>query len=332
MYDIITIGDCANDVFLKPHEASVSRSQSCPHMGKRNGCTPLLCLNFGEKIVVDEVHYDIGGSACNVAVGTSRLGNNTAIFGSIGEDLAGERVIARLESENISQNYLKKYKNSETSFSTIITYKGERTILVYHGLKDYAKLKLPHSIKAKWLYISPLGNGYQNIYKKTIAIASERNVKVVINPGIIQIKGQDSSFKSLLRVTEILFVNREEALELIKAPGFLKEKELLQKVSNLGPKIVVITDGKNGAYATDGQLFLGIKSLNIESIDSTGAGDAFSSGFLSAYLQQKELDDCLKWGIINSVSVIEKIGAQTGLLNLENLHKDLKAAPGIYRF
>ncbi len=332
MYDIITIGDCANDVFLKPHEASVSRSQFCPHAGRKNSCTPLLCLNFGEKIVVDEVHYDIGGSACNVAVGMSRLGYNSAILGSLGEDLAGERVTSRLKYEGVSQYYLKQYAKSETSFSTIITYKGERTILVYHGLKDYSKLNLPKNIKSKWLYISPLGKNYQNIYKKATSLASEKNVHIAINPGIIQIKDHDFSLKSLLRVTEILFVNREEALELVGAPGYLKEKELLQKVSGLGPKIVVITDGKQGAYATDGGMFYGIKSLNVESIDSTGAGDAFSSGFLSAYLHKTDLDDCLKWGIINSVSVIEQIGAQTGLLSKTALEKDLKAVPAIYRF
>lgn len=332
MYDIITIGDCANDVFLKPHEASIMRNQSCPHMGTSGCCPPLLCLNFGEKIVVDEVHHDIGGSACNVAVGMSRLGYKTAILGALGDDLAGEKVAARLIQENISQNYLKKYQKQETSFSTIITYKGERTILVYHGLKDYSKLNLPKNVKSKWLYISPLGNNYENIYKKTVNLASEKNINIAINPGIIQIKGQNSSFKSLLRVTNILFVNKEEALEMIKAPGNLSEKELLTKVVNLGPKIVVITNGKHGAYASDGHIYYGIKSLNIESIDSTGAGDAFSAGFLAAHLQKLEIDDCLKWGIINSVSVIEKIGAQTGLLSKATLEKDLKAVPAIYRF
>ena len=328
-YDAITIGDATNDIFMKPHEASLIASPQCPPQGVCD--LSMICWGFGEKITVDEIYYDVGGSACNVAVGLSRLGYQTGIITALGDDLFAQRIQQQLKKEKVFSNYIKILKNIDTSFSVIITYRGERTILVYHGLDDYSRLSIPRSLKTKWLYIGPLGNNYQPLYQRIISLVSERTISLALNPGAIQIKDNDPSLQSLLRVTKVLFLNKEEAINLLRMPGLPQIKELLIKLKDLGPKIVVVTDGKHGAYAVEENNFYHIPIFSVQKIDVTGAGDAFSSGFLASYIKEERIEKALCWGVINSAWVVKYRGAQSGLLKLSRLRKNLSTAPKIYK-
>lgn len=329
MYDVITIGDGTNDIFLKPHEASLVNSPECPQKGACD--KSLICWDLGEKIIVDSVFYDVGGSACNVAVGLSRLGLKTAIICALGKDMGGERVEKKLAKEKVSREHIKILRDIETSFSVIINYKSDRTILVYHGLEDYSRLIIPNSVKTKWFYTGPLGKNYESVYNKLTSLISEKNISLAFNPGAIQIRDNSTKLKSLLRISKVLFLNREEAQDLLKIPKIPEVKDLLIKLKELGPEIVVITDGKNGAYAAEQNEYWYIPALKTDVLDSTGAGDAFSAGFLACYINKGNVKDALKWGIINSTSAIEKLGAQTGSLKSSQLKKDLVAAPNLYK-
>lgn len=326
MFDIITIGDGTNDIFLRPHDASLMDAPSCPKGGV---CQKhLICWNYGEKIAIDKVFNDVGGSACNVAVGLSKLGCKSAMISVLGNDSAGEKVAARLVQEGVDATHIKTSTKIQTSFSVIINYKTDRTILVYHGLDDYSKLPIPKKVNSAWVYVSPLGNNYQSVYKKLITQASEKNLNIALNPGSHQIKDQDPIFKSLLRVTKILFVNKEEAEELVNLNTNQNlEKVLLEGLKKMGPELIIMTDGPRGAYLCDGKNYLKIKAINSEVVDSTGAGDAFSSGFLANYIKSQDIYESLRWGIVNSTFVIEKIGGQTGLLSETKIKKNLKFAP-----
>ena len=121
----------------------------------------------------------------------------------------------------------------------------------------------------------------------------------------------------MLLYTDILIVNREEAEQLV---GKDKDIKLLaEKLLKAGPEIVAITDGPCGAYAATAEEFLFAPPMPIKPISTTGAGDAFSSGFMAALIKNKKLKDALMWGIFNSSSVIQHFGAQTGLLSSRDL-------------
>lgn len=329
MFDVVTVGHSTSDIFLHPEDTSLVRSPSC---APDKVChKSLICWNYGEKINIEDVHYDIGGSACNVAVGMSRLGFKTALITALGKDSDAERIEDKLLSEKVANNFLKKFSDCKTSFSVIITYRGERTILVHHGLSDYSKLNIPKNLSTKWLYVGPLGNNYGPLYSKIVGLVSQKNICLALNPGVIQLEDLDHSLKSILRVTKILFLNKEEAINLVRPQNVLESKDLLIKTLQLGPEVVVITDGKNGAIAGTQKEVWQISSLETDARDSTGAGDAFSSGFLASYINTQDVKESLKWGIINSTSVIEHIGAQSGLLKMSKLKHDLVAAPNLYK-
>lgn len=324
MYDIVTIGDCVSDLFICP---SVDQVESF-----RNKFREVqLCFEHGSKISVDEVHYDIGGSACNVAVGLSRLGCQTALIGAVGADQEGEKIKERLGKESVEIKFLKTFPKNQTNFSVIIVYKGERTVLVYRGLKDYSLLKIPQSLRSKWLYIGPVANSFEPNYKNIISLVSEKNIRLAINPGHRQIEEGREKLKKLIYISSVLILNRKEATDLSKISGFSTVKDLLKRLKSLGAEIVVITDGTKGAYATDGESSYGIKAYSKERIDATGAGDSFSSGFLAYYMKNNDLKEALRWGIMNASEVVMSYGAQNNLPHLNKLQKLIDKAPDVYK-
>ena len=99
-------------------------------------------------------------------------------------------------------------------------------------------------------------------------------------------------------------------------------KELLTKIHTLGPKIIVLTDGKRGSYALDDKGDFHHQGIHEgEVVERTGAGDAYTSGFLAASLYGLSLPIAMEWGSWNATGVVSKIGAQAGLLTKEEMEK-----------
>lgn len=305
-FDVTCIGSAKIDSFLTLHEAN-------KHLRLLEE-TNELCIKFGEKIEVEKAEILLGGNAANVSVGTSRLGLNTAIFAEIGKDEFAQKIINTLAKENVNTSNIQQKEGQQSSFSTILNYKGERTIFSEN-------VKMLHdfnfeNVSIKWVYLTSLGEEWKNAYQKTVELVKQTGCCLAFNPGTLQIESGKNGIENVLLVTNLLFVNKEEAEDLLGYPHGQKNiEEMITNLQKLGPKIVVITDGKNGSLAIDnkGNIF---KKDIIETkvVEKTGAGDAYSSGFLSALINNKPIEDAMTWGTKNSASVIGKVGAQAGLL------------------
>lgn len=323
-FDFITIGDAFEDVFVLPEEAKIRHDNSFS-----SGMS--ISFELGDKIPLDQVDYEIGGSACNVAVGLSRLGLTTSLISILGDDTPAKKIKERLEDEEVVSSNLITDKKMQTNFSVIFRTNQGRTIFIYRGLKDYEKLRIKKGIKTKWIFLAPTGEGTEDLEKDIVAKVSEEGTKLSWNPGALQIKKGANSSKNLLKNCSVIFLNREEALEFVNFPVRPNEQELMKKISLFGPKIVVITSGKKGAKAYDGKIFYSVNSLDVTRVDSTGAGDSFSTGFLAkifnsdidfSNINSEIVSEALRWGILNSNSVITKVGAQPGLLKLSEIEKE----------
>jgi len=328
-YDIVTIGDAFEDVFVFPSDLHVKRDKN---FSGGYG----VSFELGEKIPLKEVSYDVGGSACNASIGFCRIGLDASLITIIGQDTPAEKISARLSSESVDLSNIKVDKKMKTNFSTIFSLPEGRTIFTYHGLKDYNQLRIKKNIHSKWFFLAPIGDGTEELEKDLIAKVSEENSFLAWNPGSLQIKKGASRFRNLLKNTSVLFLNREEALKFIDYPVRPSEEEMLKKLFSLGPKLVVITNGDKGAKAYDGKSIYHANSLeNLKMVDATGAGDSFAVGVISNLFLcdwSKEPDpECisgaLKWGIVNSSSVIGHVGAQKGLLNKSQIEKELAGNP-----
>jgi len=311
-FDIVCVGDAKIDIFLTLH-------QTKDHLRYAED-TNEICMKFGEKIVIDKAEILLGGDAANVAVGTSRLGLDSALVAEIGKDEFAQKIVSTLKNEKVNIENISKTEGQQSSFSTIINYKGDRTILSEHVKREH--IFSFENISTKWVYLTSLGEKWLGAYSKTAEFVKKEGCSLAFNPGTMQIEDKDN-IKNILSLTNLLLVNKEEAEEILSFPyGQKTTEELLINLQKMGPKIVVITDGKNGSFAIDLQgNILNEKIIETEVVEKTGAGDAYSSGFLSALIYNKSIAEAMVWGAKNSASVIGKIGAQAGLLHKTDLEK-----------
>ncbi len=343
---IFTIGGATFDIFIKAHDHSIMQ------MKDQNSEKDWICLDYGGKIKIDEVHETFGGGATNTAVAFSRMGFDANFVGKIGAEY-GNRVVENLEKEEVNTAFIKKTKKDKTAFSTILnTFAGDRTVLAYAGANMFFNAKdLPvkELEKADWIFLNHLTEPNSKIPDVILKILKKNpNIKLAWNPGKEQLKSGLKKWKSLLARTEILFVNKEEASLFTKTPyklagvkhddpkkhihlpkSFLPPyaddvSEIMFKFFKYGVKNVVITDGRNGAQASNGQRLYFCPIVSHKRVDTLGAGDAFASGFTSAIIMKENLKTALKYGTINANSVISFFGAQAGLLDFSEIRKRLK--------
>lgn len=313
-FDVIAIGDCMLDVFVTIHEASVSCTL------RKDACQ--LCLPYGEKVPAEKITKIPGaGNSSNAAVGFSRLGLSAAMVSTVGNDETGQMILNHWRQEGIATHLVVRDKKLETNYSTILSFQGERTILVYH--QPY-KFHLPELPKAGWIYYSSLGKGHEGLEKQLLAYLKEHpDTKLTFNPGTHQLRRGLKALKPVIARSEVFIVNKEEA-ELLLDCEPAPVPELLEQLHLYKAAITVITDGVKGSYATDGDEQWHCPMFPGKEVERTGAGDSFATAFSYARFQGKTLPEALRYGSAQAWSVVQYIGPQAGLLSEGKIHKVLK--------
>lgn len=320
MHDLVTIGDIKLDTFVVLSEAHL---QCALKAEEGDGKRCYLCLEHGAKIPVEDFEPQIAGSAANVAVGMRRLGFRTAIYAILGNDATATLARARLKEERVDARYVKVLKHERSSYSIVITYKGERTMLAAHRPHHY---HLPTLRPFKWLYLSEMGEDYEELFRDLVAMVKRRKAKLAFNPGVIQLQGGIRKLAPVIRATDVLFVNKEEGHEILNhRSGELDLRHLITRLWKLGPTVVVVTDGSRGSYAFDGGEVWRLGPFPAKVIEMTGAGDSFATGFIAGRMYGKDLGRCLRWGAANAASVISVVGPQPGLLTKVKMARALRA-------
>lgn len=325
-FDFVAIGDTTTDAFIRLKDASVHCNID------KDNCE--LCMGFGEKIPYEfvKVVRAVGNSA-NAAVSASRLGLKSALVSNMGDDQNGKECLEELARNSVTTDFVKIHPGKNTNYHYVLWYEDDRTILIKHEDYDYS---FPKEIGSpKWIYLSSIGNGEKAVsFHKEVAeyLAKNPEVKLAFQPGTFQINAGYEKLKGVYDRTEIFFVNVGEAKKII---GRDEDdiKKLLAAVHSLGPKIVVVTDGPNGAYVFDGNNAWKMPKYPDPKppLERTGAGDSFASTFVSALALGLPVDEAMLWAPINSMSVVQHVGAQEGLLTQEKLKEYLANAPTDYK-
>lgn len=321
--DFVAIGDITTDAFIRIKQASVHRDDGDPD--------EKLCLINGAKIPYESLTLCAAvGNSPNASVSAARLGLRSALVADVGEDEFGHEDIETLKKNGVDTRFVKMHAGQKSNYHFVLWYKAERTILIKHEEYDY---KLPDLGSPKWIYFSSVGeNSIPYHHEIAEYLKNHPETKLAFQPGTFQIKLGYETLKDLYAHTHVFFCNKEEAQLILKTRED-SGAELARKMSALGPKISVITDGPKGAYAFDGNdaWFMPPYPDPAPPFERTGAGDAFASTFASALALGKSVDEALMWGPINSMSVVQKIGAQAGLLTRPELEEFLKNAPANYK-
>lgn len=281
-------------------------------------------FSYGAKIPMNSVNFLLGGNGANVAVGTKLMGIDSALVAELGQGVLADHAMQQL-AEKINTDHVTQTEGVTQGFGAVIMYQGERTILSYYS--DHEP-PFPSDVDgAEWAYLTSVGEKFEEYYDKCYDWLKSSEAKLVFNPGGRQIaKGRDWMDKFLKR-THLIFVNREEAEEIVNlGQSAGRERQLLDALTETGVKNAVVTDGSAGAFAKEGDKYFKIGAMPIDAIERTGAGDAFSTGCMSAVIQGKSLQEGLLWGTVNSSSVIGYVGPQPGLLSEDKLGEWLDRA------
>lgn len=324
--DLLAIGDVVVDDFIRLKEASVHctlNNESCE-----------ICMRWGDKIPFEFAVYVPGvGNSANAAVSGARLGLTSALHAYAGEDAHGEACLEALRKDHVLTDWVEKVPGKHTNYHYVLWYESERTILIKHEVFDYQVPKLPDA--PRWLYLSSLASNSLPYHEMLMGqLASWTETKLAFQPGTFQLRMGSVALKAVYERSNIFFCNKEEAEHILEMKDGSDVKALLSGIQKLGPKVVVVTDDRKGAYALDDEgnyWYIPMYPDPRPALERTGAGDAFASSVVSALALGLPLQEALLWGPINAMSVVQDIGAQKGLLSRAQLEEYMKNKPEEYR-
>lgn len=312
MTDVITVGNALIDLLITVSpDNPYCRVDRTKHE---------LCIKAGEKILAENVGFVLGGGACRVAISLSRLGRHAAVFAEIGDDELATRIEKTLQSEGVVTSHVKRVRKM-TSFTVGLNFQKERTLFTHH-------VESPHTFdfstsESTWIYLASLGKPWQSAYNSVVTYKKRTGAKLAFNPGQSQFVMGRESYLPTIAETDVLFVNKQEA-QTITATKTNDPKDLLKALQALGPKVVVITDGRNGSYAIEsGGRCFAVGIYETEVVERTGAGDAYAAGFLAALMQQKSIEEAMQWGTLSAGAVVTEFGGISGLLTKDKLEETL---------
>lgn len=347
MKKILTIGSAMQDVFIQYDNVETL------HMHTKEEDLAYVCMRAGRKIEVKDLVFYCGGGASNSAVSFARSGFDVSIFCKIGTDQAGDFIINSLKKENVCPNNILKTNTAQSGSSFIIPGpQGNSAVLTYRGANiTITEQELPESaiINADQLYITSLSGPAAPLLISIAQLAKKHNKTVATNPGTSQLHAGADYLKSALNNIDILILNAYEAELLmttlvVQLPPFEAKElsdetlpDLLRKplgntttmftlqqffktVHACGPTVIVVTNGAEGVYACDKTTIYFHPSVKINVVSSIGAGDAFGSCFVAQLNNKESIENALRAGILNSASVIQHLGTQTGLLTRDELN------------
>jgi len=326
-FDILSIGDVVTDAFIKlfDDQAKVVRDDADEQW---------LAMPFATKLPFDHTEVIPGvGNAANAAVSFARLGLKAGFVTNVGIDPQGREIIRALGDNGVDTRFVHINHGKKSNYHFVLWYKEERTILIKHEDYDYHWPHLHPKEIPRWVYFSSISEKALP-YHDDIADWLEENptVHLAFQPGTFQMKAGVKRLKRIYQRASVLLLNREEAA-LVGGGDHRDINDLFDKLHALGPQVVVITDGPAGAYGSDGRqrLFMPPYPDPKPPYERTGAGDAFSSTFVAAAAKGLSLEDALRWAPINSMSVVQKVGGEAGLLTERELQNYLHHAPKLYR-
>lgn len=262
----------------------------------------MIATNTGSLIHSDGFLKKFGGAPANTACGLAKLGITVSFMGKVGDDPFGHFLKQTLEQNNVSTSHLVLSKTYPTTLAFVsLTKNGERDFVFYKGAHDTVEPKEVSLPKNLFLFHFGSLTQITDTAKKTTEIllkqAKKQKTIISYDPNIRESLWKDLSLarKVILETAkhvDIMKLNEEEALLLSGAKNInTASKKLFTK--NLDS--LFITLGSKGCYYKT-RHFEGLVSsgVQVDAIDTTGAGDAFNAGYIYALLKEKQLFSSMK--------------------------------------
>ena len=267
------------------------------------------------KIELNNLHIRCGGPASTALVSLSRLGISTSFLGSISDDPFGVEILKNLRKENVDVSFLKVTPGytSQFAFISVTKKSAKRTIFWHRGTVPYLRprdVDLSRFPNARILHIDGL---MMEASMEAARQAKASGMTVVMDAGTMR-KGS----KELTSLVDVL-ISSEEFAEPLIGPKATHETALYA-LRELGPKQVVITLGSEGSIGLNNQGIFRQAAFPVNAVDTTGAGDVYHGGYIYGLVQGWKMNKCMRFASAAAALKCRKIGAQTGIPNLETIN------------
>jgi ribokinase len=338
---------------------AIIASDRIERMTMLNADNSFLLLEEGRKTEALEISTHVGGGALNAAVAMARLGLDVSVLGKLGQDQRAETILGHLLNEGVSTRWLTRDARAPTGASVLLsshdrnagifTFRGANTLLEETDLREEA-------FAVDVVYVSSLSNESADAFPAIVKRANAQGALVAANPRVRQLSSRGGAFLDSLGNIDILAVNRSEADVLVPGlvaryregggtlqlkPGETPPRLLARGFSSggqemslvaffaalrqLGPRLVVVTDGRHGAYVgTEGEIIY-CPVLETEVAGTAGAGDAFNATFMASTALGKSAQEAVRAAAVNAASVVGHVDTQSGLLCLDDINRQLAA-------
>lgn len=324
--DVLSVGDVVTDAFIKLLDDR-AQVQETEH-------GPLLAMPFATKIPYDHTEVlNAVGNAPNASVNFAKLGLKSGLVANVGGDPAGRDIINTLDHAEVDTRFVRINPKKKSNYHYVLWYREERTILIKHEEYDYHWPHLRPKEIPKWIYFSSISKNALEFHDDVVDwLEKNPDVKMAFQPGTFQMEAGVERLKHVYARSEVVAMNREEAA-YVTGGKHDDINDLIDRLHSLGPRIVMVSDGPKGSYASDGtnRFKMPIYPDAKPPLERTGAGDAFTSTFVAAIIKGNTVDGALQWAPISSMNVVQHVGAQAGLLNEKELAAYLQKAPKSYR-
>ena len=337
---------------------AIIESHRIERMTMLNAESSFLLLEEGSKTEASAISTHVGGGAVNAAIAMARLGIEMSILVKLGNDQRAANVLARLAEEGISTSLVRHDAQAPTGASVLISsHDRNAAIFTFRGANTLlAASDAPADAFAKDIvYVSSLSNESADAFPDFIKSAKAQGSLVAANPRVRQLSSRGTAFLDTLQHLDILAINRVEAGALVPGlaarfgthgpPTSLQPGEkparlifaglsggghdmglapFCKAVTSLGPRFIVITDGRHGAYLGTSSQILFCPAIETKVIGTAGAGDAFNSTFVAAIASGSQPDQALRMACVNAAAVVGHPDTQTGLLSMATLDERLR--------
>ncbi len=312
MKRVIGIGNALTDMLVNLKDDGV-----LSRFGLKRGSMSLvdteLQTEISKSVAGLPYSLSLGGSAGNTIRAMARLGTEVGFIGKVGEDTTGDFFKQALENLGVKPHILRDKKKSGKCVS-LISPDGERTMVTYLGaaLEMKAEEILPSIFEGfDCLYVEGYLVQDHSLIESAIRTAKECGLKVAIDLASFNVVEENLDF--LRRVVrdyvDILFANEDEAR------AFTGEQEPLNALNQISKdvELTIVKIGMRGAIIKQGDqvAHVGIMAA-AKRVDTTGAGDFYAAGFMSALCEGLSLRQCGTVGAITAGKVIEVVGTTFG--------------------
>jgi ribokinase len=332
-YTIVTVG-------------SVNRDISFYSVGGQVISTPnnltaqrLLGFEYGAKMTMKDGLFSFGGGAANVATTLALLGYKVGTITRVGKDETGTEILHEFKRVGVDTALVQRDAAVRSGVSFVLSTdrkEREHVIFLYRGANEHLQLQQAtlRAAAPDWWYVSSLSGEFWHKNLQLLFAEKKRSgAKLAWNPGSTQLQAGRRALAPYLAETDVLFVNKDEAIELVlsgitlgrRNPKFVTDNTyLLHMLYDWGPKLVVITLGKKGAWAYDGKRVYRQGPVKSKVVDTCGVGDSFGASVIGGLIDSRgDITTALRWGAINSAANVGKEGAQYGLLHRAELQRRL---------